>query len=649
MVVSDRISDVPLAEVEPGDVVLVLPGEVVPVDGVVTDGVAIIDESALTGEALPVDRAAGAKVRSGTVNAGPSVQLRALADAEQSTYAGIIRLVAAARSSQAPIARLADKWAAAFAGITIVVDVVVALVTRDLHRAVAVLVVATPCPLLLAVPIAFISGMSRAAARGVVVKGAGSLEALASADTVLLDKTGTITSGHATLREIAAPGCIATEMLALAASAEQHSHHVLAASIVDSAIRSGIQTPRAASAAEEPGQGVSATINEQEIRIGRLDWITPAPPSWMERLGHKCELDGSTLVAMARNGEPVAAFVLDDSVRPEAARTMRQLRAAGVGRIVMVTGDRAAIATPMATALGMDGVLADCTPSGKVDAVHAERHESSRGLVMVGDGINDAAALAAADIGIALGARGSSSSSEAADVVITVDRLDRLVTALRVAKRTRRIALQSAGVGMGLSGLAMAFAALGFLAPAPGAFLQEVIDVIAIASALRALRSRGSSSSNAEAVAITSRFRGEHEAISHDIDRIRTTADALETPLTDTAVADAHELQHILVDRILPHERAEERYLYPVMARIVGGDDPTGPMSRGHAEIERLIRLSGLSIDELGSRPLTADDVTELRRLLYGLYAILRLHTAQEDEAYLSLTDSAPPSAARAV
>ena len=636
---SDGLHDVPLAEVIESDILVVRPGEVLPVDGIVMDTPAVLDESALTGEALPVDRPVGSAVRSGTVNAGASMRIRVVASAEHSMYSGIVKLVATARESRSPMTRLADQWAAGFVPLTVLTCILVAVLTRDAPRVVAVLVVATPCPLLIAVPIALVSGVSRAAARGVVVKGAAALERMARADTLLVDKTGTRTSGHAILRDVEAPGHATALVLALAASAEQHSHHVLAASIVEAADVRGIAIPEATGAREDAGLGVVATVDGVEVRVGRLDWAAEASPPWVQRLARRCSMDGSTLVAVGRQGVLLGALILDDVVRPDSARTLRRLREDGIRRVVMVTGDRAEIAEPIGSALGVDAVLAGCSPSEKVEAVRTECITSHRGVIMVGDGINDAAALAAADVGVALGARGSSASSEAADIVITVDRLDRLGVALRIAQRTRDIALQSVVVGMSLSIIAMAFAGLGLLTPVAGAFAQEAIDVIAILNALRALGGIDPRKPKRDASALTARFRGEHDSLRGDIERIRAIADGLEDGVGREGITPARELHHFLIEVVLVHERAEETQLYPMVARLLGGDDPTGPMSRGHAEIERFIRLYGLALDEVGDNEPTPEDIIELRRLLYGLHAVLRLHTAQEDEAYLSLVE----------
>jgi soluble P-type ATPase/iron-sulfur cluster repair protein YtfE (RIC family) len=331
-------------------------------------------------------------------------------------------------------------------------------------------------------------------------------------------------------------------------------------------------------------------------------------------------------------------LVLDDPVRPDAGRTIRALRNGGIRRIVMVTGDRADVADTVGAVIGVDEVLAERTPAEKLDAVRLEQRRAP--VIMVGDGINDAPALALADVGVAMGARGSTAASEAADVVLTVDRLDRLGEAAAIARRTRQIAIESMVAGMALSLAAMGAAAAGLLPAVWGAILQEVIDVAVILNALRALRGGATEVRLGEKDSrLTQRFREEHLAIRSDLKRLRQVADTLGSLDPETALAHVRSVYRMLVDEVQPHEEAEEQELYPALGRFFGGNDPMATMSRAHIEITHQIRRLGQLIDDIGPEGIDNVDLTELRSLLYGLHAILKLHTIQEDENYLSLAD----------
>jgi heavy metal translocating P-type ATPase len=480
------LAQVPLDQVRPDDDLLVGPGEVVPVDGRLA-GPATLDESVVTGESRPVDRRQGEPVASGVLNAGAAFGLRATASAERSTYAGIVRLAEEATRSKAPMVRLADRYAAGFVPFTLVLAGLGWGLSGDFVRAVAVLVVATPCPLLLAMPIAIVSGLSRAARGGVVVRDGGSLEVLGRAGTLLVDKTGTLTAGRPRAADlVAAPGLDRDEVLRLAASVEQLSPHVLARAVVREATDRGLRLTTATDVREEPGQGATGVVDDRTVRVGQLARTDGELPDWARRVHDRAERDGSALVWVSLDGVPAGALLMRDPVRPDAAHTVRRLRQAGLARVVMVTGDRAAVAADVARVVGVDDVLAHCTSAEKVDRV---RRESARAVtVMVGDGVNDAPALATAGVGVAMGATGATASAEIADAVLTVDRLDRLADTVEIARYARRIAVQSAVAGMALSVVAMLAAAAGYLAPVVGAFLQEGIDVLVILNALRALR-----------------------------------------------------------------------------------------------------------------------------------------------------------------
>ena len=634
------VVDVAVDEITRGDLVLVGSGEVVPVDGrLVTE--ALLDEAAMTGEPLPVERGPGEEVRSGVVNAGAPLDLVAIATSADSTYAGLVRLVEQAQARSAPFVRTADRLAVYFVPLTLLLAIGAWVASADPVRAVAVLVVATPCPLLLAAPIAFMSGLSQAARRGVVVKGGGALERLAVGRVMLFDKTGTLTAGRpAVANVVTANSQIGPDdLLRLAASLDQVSPHVLATAIVTAAVNRGLGLQMPEDVVEEHGYGVRGRVGPHEVQLGKASWIVPGePPAWVRQVRRRADLDGSVTVFAAVDGAPAGAFLLEDSIRPDAPRMVRALRAAGISRIVLVTGDRADIAETVGRIVGVDAVLADRDPAEKLAAIQAERRSAD--TIMVGDGVNDAPALAAADVGVALAARGATASSEAADVVLTVDRIDALADAILIAQRSKRIALQAVVVGMGLSLAAMAAAAAGQLPPAVGAVLQEGIDVLAIGIALRAVLPGKVHTVTVDAsdLAHARRLKLQHDATLAVVEQIRTVADGLSTQSRDLASTRA--LMGRLEAELLPHERADEEVLVPLVARALGTTAATAGLSRTHAEIEHQIgRLRRLLVDlHADVRP---EDVIELRRLLYGLYAVLRLHNAMETEGAFSLIPAA--------
>ncbi|MDN4471930.1 heavy metal translocating P-type ATPase [Demequina zhanjiangensis] len=634
-IVADGLEEIPVADVRIGDRLLVRPGEVVPVDGRLSDD-ATFDESALTGEPLPVGRPAGEDVRSGVVNVGGPVEILTTTTSESSTYAALVRLVEEAQGISAPFVRSADRWAVAFVPLTLVLAGAAWAVSGDPVRAVAVLVVATPCPLLLAAPIAIVSGLSRAARLGVVVKGGGALEQLAQGRVVLVDKTGTLTRGRPELADvITAPDGDGEEALRLAASVDQLSAHVLAGPIVEAARERGLDVVMPTDVQEVHGQGVEGMVGGHRVRVGRMTWIAGhTPPRWIRRVRKRADLDGSASSLVEVDGEVVAALLLRDPIRPDAPRMVRALRRAGVTRVVLATGDRADVGAAVGRIVGVDQVLADCTPEDKLEALGRERGHGA--TIMVGDGINDAPALAAADVGVALAARGATASSEAADVVLTVDRIDALADAMAVAARSRRIAFQAVAVGMGLSLVAMVAAALGYLAPTVGAALQEVIDLLAIGIALRAvlpgrLHSVALSEEDKETLAA---LREEHDSVSPLVERVASVADALDAH--DPDVSEAIALVDALETDLLPHERADEERLVPLVARARGTDEAVMALSRTHAEIEHQVGRLRRLLDSIDGDA-EPDDIVELRRMLYALYGVLRLHNAQEDEDAFSL------------
>ena len=472
--------DVPVGELAVGDVVEVRPGEVLPVDGIVLDDDATLDESSLTGESLPVVHAAGDAVASGAVNGGGVIRIRATATAAGSQYQAIIDLVRAASDSRAPFVRLADRVALPFTAVAFLIGGVAWAISGDPTRFAEVLVVATPCPLLIAAPVAFIAGMSRAAGFGVIIKNGGVLERLARVRTAAFDKTGTLTRGEpVVLRVDTIDGGPGDRVLGAAASVEQDSAHVLAQAVVTAAAGS---SRAATGVAEVMGRGIHGTVDGVAVSVGRQDWVdADARPAWAA-LGA-----GEMAVHVALDGRLAGRIVLTDELRPESAEALTRLRALGVTRTVMLSGDSVETAQAIGARCGIDEVRARLLPADKVAAVHDLQ---PRPVLMVGDGVNDAPVLALADVGVAMGARGATAASESADVVVLVEDLLRVPRTVALAQRTIRIAMQSIGIGIGLSLVLMLIAAFGVIPAIVGAGLQELIDVVTILNSLRAGRRR---------------------------------------------------------------------------------------------------------------------------------------------------------------
>jgi heavy metal translocating P-type ATPase len=633
---------IPVEEVVRGDLLLIKPGEIVPVDGVLVDSTAILDESALTGETEPVVRRHGEQTRSGALNnAGTPFHMRATAPAEDSTYSGVIRLVRQAQESKAPLVRLADRYAGFFLPLTLAVAGLAWLVSGDPVRALAVLVVATPCPLILAAPVAIVAGISRAARRGIIVKGGGALETLARGETLVLDKTGTVTAGNPTLSQVKTFGHHSQdELLRLAASLDQVSPHVLAGPILRAANSRGLKLSFPTEVTEDFGSGIRGNVDGHMVALGKSSWLLNGreAPSQLRRLQRRLMLEGASGVFVEVDGELAGAILLEDPIRRDAPLTIRGLRQVGFRRIVILTGDHADIARAVGSILGVDQVFSERSPAEKVETVAAEQRAAV--TVMVGDGINDAPALAAADVGVAMGVRGATASSDAADMVLVVDRLDRLIDALRIARRSRAVALESIWGGMLLSFAAMGFAAAGFLAPVAGALLQEAIDVLVILNALRALRGAPAKGPQEAMVALSDRFRTEHQRLLPGVERIRTLADQLDTLDPSAARTGLEDLHRFLTTEVLPHNDAEDAIIYPAVAKLIGGEDPTAVMSRAHQEISHLVNILGRYLADMAKTNPDAEDVRDLRRVLYGLDAILRLHFVQEDESYFALIEA---------
>lgn len=632
----DAFLDVPVDQIVIGDSLVVKPGEVVPVDGIITAQSAVLDESSLTGESRPVSLESGMPVRSGGSNSGGPFTLRVTAAASQSTYAGIIRLVQAAEASQAPFVRLADRYATVFLVMTLALAAAAWLIGGSALRALAVLVVATPCPLILAAPAAIIAGVSRAARHGIIIKGGAPLETLARARVLILDKTGTATSARPQVVAVEVfGGASADEVVRSAASVEQLSVHPFAPAILAEARNRSLTLAFPANVKEQMGTGICGDVDGRRVAVGQREFAAPLTPLGAElrSVQRRTAADGSSSVYVSIAGALAGVLILQDPIRPETPRTLRSLRAAGIARIYLVTGDHPDVAELVGDALGVDRVFAERAPDEKVDVVRLVRSEGI--TAMVGDGINDAPALALADVGIAMGARGATAASEAADVVLTSDRFQGIADAIRIAQRTRRIALESVVVGMGLSLVAMGLAAAGYIAPIDGALLQEGIDVLVILNALRALGGkpvgmRGSP----EMTGVAQRLATSHRSLRPKVDELAALAARLDELPVAEARSRLQAVQQMLEKELLPHEEEEQRTAYPLIEKLLSEENPTGPLIQTHYEIRRLSRLYGRLVEQLTPAGTAQEDLRDLRRVLFGLHAILTLHFAQEDELY---------------
>lgn len=480
----DEIVDVRADEVRPGDVLLVRPSEIVPVDATLRSGTTDVDESSITGESVPVEKAIGDELLSGSVNGQSAVEVVATATAADSQYQQIVALVAEAAASKAPVVRLADRYAVPFTVFSLALAGVAWWLSGDPVRFAEVLVLATPCPLLIAAPVAFIGGMSRAARNGVIVKGGGVLEQLAAAKTAVFDKTGTLTYGTPTLVAIRPEnGFGDDELLGVVASAEQYSSHVLATSLISAARERGLPLAEAEWAREQATNGVQALVDGREVVVGKFAFVAEHAPD----ATRTAIAPGELAVYVAVDGRFAGALIESDRLRENAKATLERLRELGVPETMMLTGDAQATADHIAAELGITRVHADCLPADKVHEVAAI---TRRPVIMVGDGVNDAPVLAAADVGLAMGAKGATAASESAGAVILVDDISRTAKAVEIGRDTVRIALQSIWLGIVVSVGLMIVAAFGVIPAIAGAVLQEVVDLATILAALRAIGGR---------------------------------------------------------------------------------------------------------------------------------------------------------------
>ena len=483
--VDGHLEEVAIDAINPGDRLLIRQGDLVPVDGRVSNGRALLDMAALTGESVPVKSGEGQDVQSGARSLDTAFDMVATRPASESTYAGIVRLVQAAQAAKAPMVRLADRYALVFLAVTVGLAGATWYFTGSHIRMLAVLVSATPCPLILAVPVAIIAGMGKAARRGVLMKGGPVLETMARAVNLVIDKTGTLTRGRADLAGIIpAAHWEADEMLRIAASLEQASAHVTAASIVAAAQQRALTLSYPQDVHETAGEGLEGMVDGHRVIVGGHDFV--ARRLGLSVLPRPEREPGATLAALAISGRLAGHLLLADAVRPETPLALERLRQAGIKRIVLASGDSQAVVDRIGEGLGLDLLRGGLKPEEKVSIVVAERKSGI--TLMVGDGVNDAPALAVADVGISMGATGSAAATESADAVLLVDDLTRLAEGLAAARRARAIAVQSVLLGLGLSFAAMLAAAFGYITVVEGALLQEAIDVAVILNALRALK-----------------------------------------------------------------------------------------------------------------------------------------------------------------
>ncbi len=478
------VEEVPADAVRVGDMLLVRPGEMVPCDAEVVEGYSHVDASRLTGEPMPVTAQPGIALLSGSLNLESPLTVVARALASESQYERIVQLVRTAQSSKSPLQRLADRYAVAFTPLTLAVCAAAYLATGDPTRVLAVLVVATPCPLILAAPVAMIGGINRAAGQSIVIRHGEALERLGRVTAALLDKTGTLTIGRPAVREVRpiAP-YQADEILTYAAAVDAEAGHTLARSILEAAAERRIRVPVAVAVVESPGQGVSGRVGGREITLGARSFVVGRHPA----LASGWE-DGETsgLKAwLAIDGTPGGVIEFADRLHPRSGYLVSALRKLGIHRIVLVSGDHLAQARAVGDAVGIQEVRADLLPQDKVRIVEALEQQGER-VLMVGDGTNDAPALSRASVGVAMASHGGGISAEAADAVVLTEDPGRVADAVAISRRTMTIARQSVWVGLGLSSVAMGFAAFGYIPPTAGALLQELIDVAVILNALRA-------------------------------------------------------------------------------------------------------------------------------------------------------------------
>jgi heavy metal translocating P-type ATPase len=480
------IEDVSPDEAGVGETILVRPGEVIPCDGEVISGRSHIDTSRITGEPIPLAVATGSTVMSGTVNGEGPLTLRVTAAAAESQYAKIVQLVREAQASKTPLQRIADRYAVWFTPLTIAVCAIAFFLSRDWDRVLAVLAVATPCPLILATPVAVLGGMNRAARRQVLVRNGGALEALGTVTAIIFDKTGTITIGRPRVSRVVSAD--ESRTLRLAAGVEQFSGHLLARTIVDAAIAQGITVPHATGVVEVPGRGVEGDVEGVRVIVGARSLVLERIPASETAIVAAESADSgetSLWAYVAIDGRFDGIIEYADMIRTGMKEAIERLGTIGIRRIMLLSGDRDENVQQVASVVGIEHARGDLFPEDKVVAVRKLQAEGES-VLMIGDGTNDAPALSAATVGVALASHGRGIATESAGVILLADEPARVIDAIEISRRTMRIARQSIIVGLGLSGIGMIGAAAGLIPPVAGALLQEGIDLAVILNALRA-------------------------------------------------------------------------------------------------------------------------------------------------------------------
>ena len=481
------VEDVPVDVVDVDDLLLVRPGEMVPCDGVVVEGFSHVDTSRLTGEPLPLEAQDGVRLMSGSLNLESALTVRATALAGESQYARIVELVRSAQASKAPLQRLADRYAVWFTPITLLVCAAAYLASGDWDRVLAVLVVATPCPLILATPVAIIGGVNRAARAHVIVRNGGALEQLAAVRVAIFDKTGTLTVGTPEVSAVVSLGALPErELLRLAAAVENHSGHLLGRSVVAAAAAAGVPIASADGVLEDAGRGVRGSVGGRRVSVGATSFVAAdAVRDELPASGRAAQPGLRAWVVVDGRWEGYIEFA--DRIRAGLPSFFERLRELGIRRTLLLSGDSAMHTAAVAAEVGIADARGELLPGDKVSVVK-QIVDSGERVLMVGDGTNDAPALSAAHVGVALAAHGGGITAEAADVVILTDDVTRVADMIQLGRRTLRIARQSIRVGLGVSAFAMVLAALGYIPPVIGAALQEALDVAVILNALRTSR-----------------------------------------------------------------------------------------------------------------------------------------------------------------